>query len=192
MKISPVSTFGTFTAKPKSTDSVNRNSTKDTAQNPITKGGEKAKLALATFITGLGVGMRLLAELVDGDFVVEDIGKAAGNIVEKQHKNAKGGKKFLLQLGAFGGLLTIFVAGFAALYTLFKAPNINYAGNVNAFKKQKDMDVYIKGNDTEKEIYTQMNEKAKVATPEEKAKLQEQYMQMQLAKNRVPEFVKNL
>ena len=52
------------------------------------------------------------------------------------------------------------------------------------------MDVYIKGNEVEKELYTQMNEKAKNATAEEKAKLQTQYMQMQMAKNRVPDFVK--
>ena len=97
-----------------------------------------------------------------------------------------------LGIGAFGGLLAMFVGGFALLYTLFKAPNIHYNGKVNAYQKGKDMDVYIKGNDTEKEIYTQMNEKAKSATAEEKAKLQEQYMQMQMAKNRVPDFVKNL
>ena len=83
-----------------------------------------------------------------------------------------------------------FIGGFALLYTLFKAPDINYKGNVNAFKKGKDMDVYIKGNSAEKEIYTQMNEKAKNASPEEKAKLKEQYMLMQKAKNRVPDFAK--
>ena len=52
------------------------------------------------------------------------------------------------------------------------------------------MDVYIKGNDTEKELYTQMNEKAKNANEEEKAKLRTQYMQIQMAKNKVPDFVK--
>ena len=67
---------------------------------------------------------------------------------------------------------------------------INYEGNVNAFKKGKDMDVYIKGNKVEKELYTQMNEKAKTANKEEKAKLKDQYMMMQKAKNRVPDFIK--
>ena len=33
------------------------------------------------------------------------------------------------------------------------------------------------------------NEKAKNATPQEKAKLKEQYMQMKKAKNKVPDFV---
>ena len=83
-----------------------------------------------------------------------------------------------------------FIGGFALLYTLFKAPEINYNGNVKKKKKGKDMDVYIKGNSAEKEIYTQMNEKAKNASPEEKAKLKEQYLMMQKAKNRVPDFVK--
>ena len=62
--------------------------------------------------------------------------------------------------------------------------------NNNAFKKGKDMDVYIKGNKVEKELYTQMNEKAKTANKEEKAKLKDQYMIMQKAKNRVPDFIK--
>ena len=53
------------------------------------------------------------------------------------------------------------------------------------------MDVYIKGNNIEKELYTQMNEKAKQATSEEKEKLRQQYMQMQMAKNKVPDFIKN-
>ena len=52
------------------------------------------------------------------------------------------------------------------------------------------MDVYIKGNKIEKELYTQMNEKAQNANKEEKAKLKEQYMQMQAAKNKNPEFIK--
>lgn len=187
MRISPVlnSNVYSFTAKPSDNKSNDNN-------NPISKTGEKSNLALATFVAGLGVGARLLFELMDGDFIIEDLGEAAGKIVNKQHKNASKNKKLLMQIGAFGGLLAMFIGGFAVLYTLFKAPNINYNGNVNAFKKSKDMDVYIKGNETEKEIYTQMNEKAKTSTAEEKAKLQEQYMQMQMAKNRVPDFVKNL
>ncbi len=181
--VSSTSNYYTFKADSKPADK---------SKSPISKSGEKAKLAAATFVAGLGLGAKLLFELMDGDFIIEDIGEAADKIVKKQHKNASGSKKFLLQLGAFGGILAAFVGAVALLYTLFKAPNINYQGNINAFKKGKDMDVYIKGNDTEKEIYTQMNEKAKNATPEEKAKLQEQYLKMQMAKNRVPEFVRNL
>lgn len=157
--------------------------------NPISKAGEKAVLAKAAFVGGLGIGARLLFELMDDDFVINTLGDKAEKIVDKQHKNATNNKKLLLTLGALAGLAMAFIGGFAILYTLFKAPNINYQGNVNAFKKKKDMDVYIKGNSTEKEIYTQMNEKAKNATPEEKAKLKEQYMQMKKAKNKVPDFV---
>lgn len=159
-------------------------------QNPISKTGEKAILTKAAFVGGLGLGARLLFELMDGDFLVDTLGDKAEKIVDKQHKNARGNKRFLLQLGAWAGLIGAFIGGFALLYTIFKAPQINYEGNVNAFKKGKDMDVYIKGNTAEKEIYTQMNEKAKNASAEEKAKLKEQYMLMQKAKNRVPSFVK--
>lgn len=157
--------------------------------NPISKAGEKAVLAKAAFVGGLGIGARLLFELMDDDFVINTLGDKAEKIVDKQHKNATNNKKVLLTLGAWAGLAMAFIGGFAILYTLFKAPNINYQGNVNAFKKKKDMDVYIKGNSAEKEIYTQMNEKAKNATPQEKAKLKEQYMQMKKAKNKVPDFV---
>lgn len=160
-------------------------------ENPISKAGEKTKLAKATFIAGLGVGTKLLFELVDDfDLVGEKIGKKASEIVNKQHKNVNSTKKAWLTAGAWVGLLATFVTGFAFLYTLFKAPKINYEGNINAHKKSKDMDVYIKGNDTEKELYSQMNEKAKNANEEEKAKLRTQYMQMQMAKNKVPDFVK--
>ena len=172
MKISAVGSRYVFNAN-------NTQTQKD--QNPISKNGEKAKLVKATFIAGF--------ELMDGDFVVDRLGEKADKIVEKQHKNVNKDKKFFLKVGASLGLLTAFVAGFAALYTLFKAPKINYQGNVNAFQKEKDMDVYIKGNTAEKELYTQMNEKAKNADEQEKNKLREQYIKMQVAKNKLPDFV---
>lgn len=186
MRVSPVKSFITFDSNPQ----TQKQKPKDS--NPISKTGEKMKLAQATFIAGLGLGARLLFELMDGDFIVEDLGKTADKIVSKQHKGVTGNKKALLQVGAFAGLLAMFIGGFAILYTLFKSPKINYEGNVNAHKKGKDMDVYIKTNEVEKELYSQMNDKAKTATDEEKAKLQEQYMKMQMAKNRVPDFVKQL
>ncbi len=158
--------------------------------NPISKTGEKAKLTKAAFVAGLGLGAKLLFEVLDGDFVVDTLGEKAEKIVDKQHKNATRNKKVLLALGAWAGLVMAFIGGFAMLYTIFKAPNINYNGNVNAFKKGKDMDVYIKGNKIEKDLYTQMNEKAQNANKEEKAKLKEQYIQMKASKNQIPEFVK--
>ncbi len=187
MLISPVSNnIYTFRANtPSSNKQINNN-------NPISKTGEKAVLTKMTFIAGLGIGARLLFELMDGDFLAEHLSESAEKIVNKQHKNASKNKKFFMQLGATAGLIGIFIGGFALLYTLFKAPNINYNGNINAFKKKKEMDVYIKGNNIEKELYTQMNNKSKNATTQEKEKLKEQYMQMQMAKNKVPDFIKNL
>jgi len=154
-------------------------------KNPISKKGEKAKLATATFLGGLGLGVRLLAELADGDFVFNHVGKKAEKIASKQKHSSP-----LKTAGIFLGLLLMGLGAFAAIYTIFFIPKINYNGNVNAFKKSKEMDVYIKGNETEKELYTQMNEKAKDANEEEKAKLKEQYLQMQMAKNKVPDFIK--
>lgn len=182
MRIGAVNNSFSFTRK--NTVSENKDN------NPISKSGEKAKLVKATFVAGLGVGAKLLFELMDGDFVVDKLGDSADKIVEKQHRNVSRNKKGWLKLGAAAGLIMAFIGGFAMLYTLFKAPKINYDGNVNAFQKGKDMDVYVKGNSVEKELYTQMNDKAKQADKEEKAKLKEQYMQMKMVKNRVPDFVK--
>ncbi|CDE60130.1 unknown [Fusobacterium sp. CAG:439] len=181
MRISAINNSSSFTQQKQPSKNDN---------NPISKSGEKAKLTKAAFIAGLGIGAKLLFEVMDGDFVVDTLGNKAGKIVDKQHRNVSKNKKTLLAIGAWAGLVAAFIGGFALLYTLFKAPNINYEGNVNAFKKGKDMDVYIKGNKVEKELYTQMNEKAKTANKEEKAKLKDQYMIMQKAKNRVPDFIK--
>lgn len=184
MNISPVSSYNTY-----SFGNSKQSAPKADTDNPISKKGEKAKLIKMTFLGGLAVGARLLFELMDGDFVFDELADKAGKIVDKQHGNAKGWSRALLGIGAFAGLVAMFVGGFALLYTLFKAPKINYDGNVNAFKKGKEMDVYTKTNEVEKELYTQMNEKAKNADDEEKAKLKEQYLKMQAAKNQVPEFV---
>lgn len=181
MRISAINNSYSFTQQKQTSKNDN---------NPISRTGEKAKLTKAAFVAGLGLGAKLLFEVLDGEFVVDTLSDQAEKIVSKQHKNATKNKKLLLALGAWAGLVMAFIGGFAMLYTIFKAPNINYNGNINAFKKGKDMDVYIKGNKVEKELYTQMNEKAKNANKEEKAKLKEQYMQIKAAKNQVPNFVK--
>ena len=159
-------------------------------QNPITRSGERSQLILGTFMAGLGFGGRMLLELLDGDFALEHLFKAGDKVANKNFKNASLNKRFVAGLGASVGLVGLFIAGMAVLYTMYKAPKIAYDSKINAFTKGKDMDVYIKGNEIEKDLYTQMNDKAKVATDEEKAKLKEQYLTMQMAKNRVPDFVK--
>lgn len=187
MKIFPVKSYSNSFGTAKNSANQNQNS-----NNPISKKGEKALLVKATFFGGLAIGARLLFELLDEDIVFNKLSNSAEKIINKQHKNISANKKALYIVGAFAGLVAAFVSGFALLYTLFNAPKINYNGNINAFKKGKDMDVYIKGNNVEKELYTQMNEKAKIANSEEKAKLQQQYAQMQMAKNRVPDFIKDI
>lgn len=165
-----------------------KSSEKDT--NPISQKGEKALLVKGTFIAGLGLGARLLFELMDDGFVVDTLGKKAEKINNKTNSNLSPMKKAISGAGIWAGLIMMFIGGFAMLYTLFNAPKIKYNSKVNAFTKGKDMDVYIKGNEAEREILTQMNDKAKNADENEKSKLKEQYIQMQMAKNRVPDFVK--
>lgn len=160
-------------------------------KNPISKAGEKTNLAVATFVGGLGLGAKLMFEIFDDGFVFDDLGRAASKYVNKNHKGLSGAKKELFIVGTAISFIAAAIGGIALLYTMYNAPKINYEGNVNAFKKGKDMDVYIKGNKVQKEILTQMNDKAKNADKQEKQKLKEQYMKMRMAKNKVPDFVKN-
>lgn len=163
---------------------------KSSDKNPISKSGERMKLLSATFLAGLGVGARLLWEIWDFDFVWEKAGKTGAKLVEQNKKSASANKKLFLTLGATAGILAAGLSAFALLYTAFKAPKIAYDGKVNAFKKSKDMDVYIKGNEAEKELYTQLGEKAKTATDEEKRELAKQYLQLKAGKNKLPDFIK--
>lgn len=186
MRVGAIDSNYTFTA---SKNQKNRPQQND--KNPISKSGEKTNLAVTTFVGGLGLGARLMFEVFDEGFVFDDLGRAASKYVNKNHKGLSGAKKELFIVGTAISFIAAAIGGVALLYTMYKAPKINYEGNVNAFKKGKDMDVYIKGNKVQKEILTQMNDKAKNADEQEKQKLKEQYMKMQMAKNKVPDFVKN-
>ena len=64
-----------------------------------------------------------------------------------------------------------------------------YNTKVRAFTREKEMDVYIKGNKVEKELYNQMNEAAKNADAAQKKHLALQYAKLKSAKNIVPDFV---
>jgi len=172
--------------------------------NPISRKGEVMNLIKTTFIGGLGLGGYLLLELVeDGEFVLDsmfdyskklasDNKKEVERIKQEIRNKQKVAKnnKILKTIGIFAALIAVGISGFALLYTAFHAPKIAYESKVNAFQKGKEMDVYIKANDAERELYEQLDEKAKNATPEEKEKLKEQYLKMRNAKNQVPDYVK--
>lgn len=156
--------------------------------NPISKLGERENLLKATVIAGLGVGARALFYLWEEGFEFESLWKLGTKIVDKNKKGNK--NKELLYLGAFGALTIGFIGAIAAIYTLYKTPEIMYDGKVNAFVKSKDMDVYIKGNKVEKALYEQMNDKAQNATKEEKEVLAQQYLKLKAAKNQIPDSIK--
>ena len=168
------------------------------AQNPISKNGERAVALRATAIAGLGVGARALWYLFEDGFVFEDLWNVGKKVVDKNVQNGvngsvdkylkKGGNKQLKYFGAFLAVVGGFIAAVAAGYTIYKSPNIEYKAKLNSFVKGKDMDVYIKGNKVETELYNQMNEKAKNATEEEKVKLREQYLKLRAAKNQLPDW----
>lgn len=160
-------------------------------KNPISKTGERATRLKATVIAGLALGGRALLWLYDEGFIGEGLWYKSENIAKKNFKNETGSKQTLRTLGVWGAMIIGFIAVVSALYTLVKTPEIMYDGKVNAFKKGKDMDVYIKGNEVEKELYNQMNDKAKEATPEEKEILKQQYLKLKAAKNQTPDFIQN-
>lgn len=193
MRISSISTNSlhntAFTQKAESKNQSPTTSAKP-PKNPISKKGEAANLVLTTFLGGMILAGRLLWEVVvDGDFELDRLSKKAENLVNKNKKNLSPNKKFLCVAGTFVGLITAGCAAFGAIVTLFSAPKIVYKSKVNAFQKSKDMDVYVKANDAEKELYTQLSDKAKNSTSEEKETLKEQYMKLSMAKNQVPDFV---
>ncbi|MCQ2957753.1 MAG: hypothetical protein MJ180_02500 [Candidatus Gastranaerophilales bacterium] len=164
--------------------------TKNNDKNPVSKVGEASLITKATFIGGLAVGARLLWAVFDNSFLIEEAAEKAGKIVNKNHNQLKGWKKNLLHVGAFTGIVAAAVCGFALLYTLFNAPKIAYKAKLNSYKKGKDMDAYISANKAEKELYTQLDKKAKSSNSEEKKNLREQYMQLKVAKNDVPTWIK--
>lgn len=182
-----------ISVSPINNHSINYKANKNKAnsnQNPISRKGEAINLAKATFVGGLALGGRLLWEiLIDGDFLIEDVAKAANKLVEKNKKNAPANKKELLWLGTFCALLAAFVSGIAILKTIYEAPKIAYDSKVNSFKKSQEMDVYTKANEAEKSLYEELDNKAKESTPEEKEALKEQYLKLKNAKNQVPDFV---
>ena len=74
MNVSPVSYNNTYSFSANS-NTKQKNSKQNT--NPVSKTGEKAVLAKAAFIAGLGLGGKLLLELMDGDFIFETLGDSA-------------------------------------------------------------------------------------------------------------------
>lgn len=185
LSVRPIS-FINFTNKPQETKPKTIMQD-DTLNNPISAKGERMKLLTATFVAGLGLGVKLLAELMDGDFLGDILFKKGKKIADKAEKN----KRMWVGIGTVAGLLGMFIGGVAIIYTLYKTPKIAYDGKVNAFKKGREMDTYIKSNKIEKDIYTQMNEKAKTSDEHEKQKLKEHFLKMQMAPNQVPDFVKS-
>ena len=164
-------------------------------KNPIKRSGERATALLATLSLGAVAGLRLLLMILDdgegegAKFLVEFSEKIAKKILKK---NGKPGEKLTKMNKIFAPVAVVaaFVAAFAFVYTLYNLPKTLYKADVKTYKKKKEMDVYIKGNAVEQELYNQMNEKAKTATQQDKAKLNAQYAKLKAAKNVVPAFVK--
>ena len=188
--------------KKSSSKNVRNNSNAELDKGPVSRTGEAMKLMTATFVGGLAMAGKLILELADGgDFLLDIFADKASKATSKgepiDHKKiiAEAQKeikdtRILRTIGAFAAIVAAFFAGFALLYTAFNAPKIAYESKVNAFKKSKEMDVYVKSNEAEKELYTQLDERAQNSSSEEKEQLKEQYLKLKNAKNQTPDYVK--
>lgn len=161
--------------------------------NPISKKGEKALALKATVGAGIVAGLRALWYLFDDGFAFEDLFNVSKKVADKSLKGVEkvtSKQRALKTLGIFTLLTGGFVAAVAAVYTIYKTPNIEYKAKVNSFVKGKDMDLYIKSNNVETDLYEQLINKAKTASPNEKTKIKEQYLKLTAAKNEVPDSIK--
>lgn len=161
----------------------------DNDKNPIKKGFEQLDAIKATVSAGIGFGLYALYYLSKEGFAFESMFDTAMNIAQKNESKTKRALIPLMYIGSIALVFAGFVGILAAAYTAFNAPKAMYNGKINAFKKEKEMDLYIKGNKVEKELYNQMNEAAKNADSEQKKELKLQYAKLKAAKNVVPDFV---
>ena len=176
----------------KTDKTTNTNKNHKDAENPISKKGEKVVLFSGALISAMGVTIKGLYKMscedTDGS-LGKSFNEFINKIIDKKNPNVKGKKRKVMFIGTSLLVLGLIIVGSAILNVITKAPKLNYEGNINAFKKSKEMDAYIKGNKAEVELYNQMNERAKSTfDPEERQKLYSSYMMLQNAKNIPPSW----
>ncbi len=176
----------------KTDKTTNTNKNHKEAENPISKKGEKVVLFSGALISAMGVTIKGLYKMscedTDGS-LGKSFNEFINKIIDKKNPNVKGKKRKVMFIGTSLLVLGLIIVGSAILNVITKAPKLNYEGNINAFKKSKEMDAYIKGNKAEVELYNQMNERAKSTfDPEERQKLYSSYMMLQNAKNIPPSW----
>lgn len=161
-------------------------------ENPISKKGEKVVLFSGALISSMGAILKVMYNLTKDDtegYWNKKFDKFVDKIIDKKNPNVKDKKRHIMHIGTSLLIFGLIVVGGAILSVITKAPKLNYEGNVNAFKKSKEMDAYIKGNQAEVELYNQMNERAKSTfDPIERQKLYSSYMMLQNAKNIPPSW----
>lgn len=211
--INAINNISNISYKSKINFARNKTINKNNDENPISRKGETMNLILTTFVGGIAVAGKLLVSIFeDGEWLPDMLGDISDVIttkkkpkdekktqekideIFKKYKSKKeeiNNKKILKTVGVFVSLVAAGFCGFALLYTIFNAPKIAYNSKVNAYKKRQEMDVYIKGNQAERELYSQLNQEAQNTTSkEEKELLKKEYLQLRNAKNLPPEFVK--
>ena len=89
MSISAINTINNYQYNPSFAKKKIEQPSQKNDENPISRKGEAANLVKATFLGGLALAGKLVWELVvDGDFEFENVAKKAGELVDKNKKDA--------------------------------------------------------------------------------------------------------
>ena len=198
MRINALNSFNNVKYVNFTNNSASKNSQKSNNQgiehdkeNPISKPLEQLDVVKASLIAGFGFGARALYYLFDDTSLLETTYNAGQKLAEKNYKHVQNSnKRFVLGLASSAAIIVGTVGLLAGLYAAYNAPKSMYQGKINAHKKAEEMDIYLASNRIEKDLYEQVDAKAKEAkTQEELEKAQSQYTKLKMAKNDIPSFI---
>lgn len=147
-------------------------------KNPINPKMEYLTATLATISAGFGFALYVIGDMADD--------------VDFSNISKKAGKKFLPNahpLIRVAVALLAAIGTLSALYCAVKLPKNLYKTKVETYKKQKEMDVYVRTNNTEKKLTERIDENAKNANSDEKQQLATDYIKLKSAKNNIPYFI---
>jgi len=162
----------------KFTSSKKEKNTDAKYKNPINSKMEYLSATVATISSGLAFAVYFLGDFVDDIDMNNFAQKTGRKFMPKAHPLIR---YAVVLLGAIGIL--------SALYCTLKLPKNLYSTKVETYKKQKEMDVYIRANSAEKKLTERIDEEAKNADSQKKQNLATDYIKLRSAKNNVPYFI---
>lgn len=149
-------------------------------KNPINSKFEYLSTILST--VGAGIAFAFYALIDTSDGFLDNVGNLAKKSEKKLLPNAHPTLRFVAVL--LGSVSII-----SAVYCAIKLPKNLYNTKVETYKKQKEMDVYVRTNSTEKKLTEQIDNEAQNADSIKKQDLTTDYLKLKSAKNNVPYFI---